>query len=1139
MNQQSTSAEKPELTGHSSVPPEITAEENRVTTYIHLGPEDLLFDIPEADLHRPDGYEIVKELGRGSTAIVYVAREIKLNRLVALKMLRSGRVSREDLARFRREAETIAQLTHPNIVRIHGVGEHCGIPFLSLEYCDGGNLDEFIRGCPQLERLSARIVETIARAVQAAHEQGIIHRDLKPSNILLTDGMVPKVSDFGVAKFADLGRQSTQIGIVFGTPCYIAPEQARGDRDLTDRVDVYSLGAILYELLTGRPPHNGPTPVETMRLVAEANPLPPSRLRPGIDRDLEVICLRCLEKLPALRYASALELAEDLWRYQRGEPIHARPIHHIERIYRWCRRNPRETFLRSMMVVFVVVSLVTLISNWSLRESRNSEFLQYQLTQFSRFDNAIVQYRKWREQALEASELPERSRLFELAQFSLDQAGRILNSAPIQDRESTYWSCRTEAREDGNNEELNRRLDAVRLEVSLAGLKEIALHADLPHGEHGVECYLRCLRDYSIDPSEEDTTGLTVRLRQKPESIRARIADALDHLAILAGPSLLRKQSLRLANDIDPTSASRPLRERLIENDVASLNERSADLPSLESDPRTVLLLGNFLIAAGSEEVGEEILARALERRPRDFWLSHDLAIQLLVGQKRDPIQAVRTMSVARALRADEHAVDFHLGLTLKLARRDVEAIRALKLLLESNPYLEEARDLVARAYGDLGKPRECIEWLQQSRAICPESLSLTYRLAITLREQGNLEEANKLFDRILQFKANKPEDVLFRASSLEYLGRRKESIELLEAACNQFPGHYRLTYQLALLYSRSRNEEKEKELFQRAAELDPMFPPMHRKVGLALMNEKQYAQAIPYLEAANRLEPGRLDTLSGLAKCLAAEGKPEAGRVLFREAHEQQPGDSKLILEYALFLRDVDRLDESRTLLVPLCAREPKNLGAHRGLSTVLQKSYRFDDAYQLLRELASRSEGDRPALDRVQPWLHEADLLRRRDSDWKRYSREKILPTDAWELLALAKFADQWRQEPTVAVDIFRAAFIRHSRFLQEPTGQNRIDAARVAMHAARDFDSPNETRSQCRDAAREWMSIEAGLIEQRVTSGLLHEVTAAKQRAANLLDDPDFIEVRDGQDDELLPEEELLAWRPIWDSLRRSSR
>ncbi len=304
------------------------------------------------------GYEIVSILGRGAMGVVYKARQRGLDRLVALKMILSGEhASAADLGRFQAEANAVAQLQHPGIVQIFEVGEDAGRPFFSLEFVDGVSLHKKIQGTPLPPKEAAALLEKMAEAMAYAHQRGVIHRDLKPANVLLTSAGVPKIGDFGLAKrFEEDESGLTKTGTVLGTPSYMSPEQASGLNEEVGTVsDVYSLGAILYDLLTGRPPFRGTSVMDTLQQLRTREPVPPVQLQPGVPRDLETICLKCLQKDRGKRYASAADLAADLRRFLNGEPILARPVGRAERLWRWCRRNPGKALAGAAAVMGVLI----------------------------------------------------------------------------------------------------------------------------------------------------------------------------------------------------------------------------------------------------------------------------------------------------------------------------------------------------------------------------------------------------------------------------------------------------------------------------------------------------------------------------------------------------------------------------------------------------------------------------------------------------------------------------------------------------------------------------------------------------------------------------------------------------------------
>jgi WD40 repeat protein len=288
------------------------------------------------------GYTILGALGSGGMGVVYKAHQKSLNRVVAIKTVLPGaHVRPEHLVRFRQEAELLARVQHPNIVPVYEAGAAGGLCYLVMEFVDGPSLAQHCGGLPRPPEEAMRLVEALARAVGYAHRQGVVHRDIKPSNVLLTSAGVPKLTDFGLAKHLGAGEGVTATGDVFGTPAYMAPEQALGHvHEVGPAADVYALGATLYELLAGRPPFQGETPLEVLRRVAGEEPVSVRRLCPGVPRDLETICLKCLRKEPARRYATADALAEDLHRFQTGQPITARRVSAAERLWRWAKRHP-------------------------------------------------------------------------------------------------------------------------------------------------------------------------------------------------------------------------------------------------------------------------------------------------------------------------------------------------------------------------------------------------------------------------------------------------------------------------------------------------------------------------------------------------------------------------------------------------------------------------------------------------------------------------------------------------------------------------------------------------------------------------------------------------------------------------------
>jgi WD40 repeat protein/serine/threonine protein kinase len=401
---------------------------------------------PEARPPRIGNYQILEEIGRGGMGVVYKARQTTLSRIVALKMILAGEhAGLRERSRLRNEAEAAAQLLHPNVVQIFEIGEHEGLPFLAMEYVPGGNLNRMLRAKPQAFRWSAKLTETLARTIHVAHQRGIVHRDLNPSNILMAPDGTPKISDFGLAKFLLDNNGVSLNGLILGTPPYMAPEQvSRNGRSIGAGTDVYALGALLYEMLTGTPPFRGLTPMETLCQVLEGELVPPSKLRHGLPEDLETICLKCLEKDPVRRYSTADDLAADLQRFQENQPILARRTSKLRQAWQWTCRQPLAASLLGVSLL-LFLTLLTVVLGYSIHLTEVNLRLEHESSQ-AMSANTIIRInqdkferevqdtarRQWYDaklnqvkQALEAGQIELAQELFEGVRAELKPRDRL------------------------------------------------------------------------------------------------------------------------------------------------------------------------------------------------------------------------------------------------------------------------------------------------------------------------------------------------------------------------------------------------------------------------------------------------------------------------------------------------------------------------------------------------------------------------------------------------------------------------------------------------------------------------------------------------------------------------------------------
>ncbi len=390
----------------------------------------------------PAGYEVLEELGRGGMGVVYKARQRTLNRLCALKViLDAGHADTDQRVRFLIEAEAIARIKHPGIVQIYDFGTYGGLPYFSMELCENGSLADRLRHGPLTAREASAIVENVARAVHAAHESGIVHRDLKPGNVLLAADGSPRVTDFGLAK-RTYTEGHTQTGAVMGTPSYMAPEQAGGKKEIGPAVDVWALGAILYEGLSGRPPFGAATPLDTLMQVIDDEPVTLRQLNKKVPVDLETICHKCLHKIPAKRYQSAGALAEDLNRWLTNEPISARPVGTTERVLRWVKKRPAIAGLAALLAVLTIGSMMVILSFY--RDASEQARIAGQeretaLEAETRARTAQGEAEGQRDHAELRTQMSQYA--FRLAQIQRELAGKGLSESGISRASSLFEQC--------------------------------------------------------------------------------------------------------------------------------------------------------------------------------------------------------------------------------------------------------------------------------------------------------------------------------------------------------------------------------------------------------------------------------------------------------------------------------------------------------------------------------------------------------------------------------------------------------------------------------------------------------------------------------------------------------------------------
>jgi len=604
--------------------------------------------------------------------IVYRGRHLKLKRPVAIKMLLAGGFAGPlEHERFKREAEAIAALCHPNIVQVFDAGECDGHPYFVMELLERGSLAQQLDGSPRSSRDAAATISILARAVHAAHAGGIMHRDLKPGNILVALDGTLKVADFGLARRSDYSGQSTAITITgthLGTPSYMAPEQAAGAAtEFCPLIDIYALGAILYEMLTGRPPFRGETPAETERQVLSDEPVPPTRLNPTVPRDLQTICLKCLQKDPARRYASAADLADDVERFSRGDPILARPVGIAERALKWCRRRPSTTLAIAVSVVAMAGALAGGI--W-LQQVEHARDIQ----------EAV---RRESARASIESALPSLSQFVESKQW-LD-AVDVLRTAQsrLEDAQSSDFALRLAAAE----KELEVAQELERIRQSFLS-PEFSGFVSYPSRE----AYARVFRRVAIG---REVGVATAAERVRGSALRQQLLIALDNAAYIeaiSGDNDEARRLLAVARAVEPDPWQDRFRDPAIRQDSSSLQELVKDATGARPAPPShqMILIGMLLSGLDANTAAITVLREAQLRDPSDFsvnlWLSRSLTLE---NNHDDAIQFLRA---ATALNPTDGVTWTELGRAFMRADKYEDAIGALRKAISVDPGFKAAR---------------------------------------------------------------------------------------------------------------------------------------------------------------------------------------------------------------------------------------------------------------------------------------------------------------------------------------------------------------------------------------------------------------------------------------------------------------
>ena len=829
-------------------------------------------------MKRPEipGYEILGELGRGAMGVVYRAREIRLNREVALKMILAGEHTCPDtLARFMAEAETIARLKHPHIVQIYAIGDWEGRPYVELEYVEGGSLGSKLDGTPWPPRSAATLLECLARAAAEAHRLGIVHRDLKPANILMSQDGEPKISDFGLAKTLENDSGLTRTESILGSPNYMAPEQAEGRaKDVVPSADIYAQGANLYELLTGRPPFLAPTILSTLDLVKKAEPVPPRRLQPLVDRDLETICLKCLEKMPQDRYETADALADDLAAYLADEPIKARRSPMSERAWKWIRRHPTTAAL----VLVTTLQILALIGGLSWRRAEILRLDALSRQNAATFKDQIDRYVLLGRDALRRGECEtSRTHLTTALALIRSDASRAGMKEVV---ESLLDGCDRKIAEHRRNESARERLvdfqrlydEAVFYQSDYTGLD---LEANIRAGRASAA---RALARFGRGPGRRGLDGETNGPTPDPryfdakefETINAScyelallLAESVSHPLPGEDPSDQNRQALEILESARKLGGITPayLLRRAAALDrsgdsqrAAAEREQAGRVPASDWSAVDHFLAGEQAYRREDLKLAIESFRHSLAIQPDRFWAQYFLAVCLL--KEHRPAEAQSALTACQSRRPGFAWTYLLKGFAegemreFDLAEEDFHRASERRLNDQERYVMLVNRGVMRTRRG---RNEDAVADLSEAITLKPDQFEAYINLAKAFQSLGRRDEALSTLGKAID--GHPSEAVLYRARSQVYRlhSRPSEALADLLRVVELMPIDPALAadfLEIALIRQQTGHPEESLIASDRALRLGPNRPEIHRVRGVALMTLRRYDEAVGAFDA-------------------------------------------------------------------------------------------------------------------------------------------------------------------------------------------------------------------------------------------------------------------------------------------------
>jgi tetratricopeptide (TPR) repeat protein len=1008
-----------------------------------------------APLPQVPGYLLLGELGRGGMGIVYRARHRELDREVALKMLLLGPYARaETVARFQREARLIAALEHPHVVRIFDVGAVDGRPYFTMELLGGGHLGTHAGGARWPVRKVAEVLATLADAVAAVHRLGIVHRDLKPANVLLTADGSPKIGDFGLARRLDGAEGVTHSGERLGTPSYMAPEQAFGPAaEVGPAADVYSLGAILYELLCGRPPFEGDAALGTSRWVLALEPQAPRRVGGRIPADLSTICLQCLRADPRRRYPTAAALAADLRRFLDHEPIRARSLSWPARTWRWTRRHPVRASLLGSAAAMGALSLSFALV-LGLRAAELERAVRDELSAWASLGSAG----DW-----------------DGARTRLERARARLGDGGGAD-------LRAQVQQAGEQLQLVTDLDAVRAErVALTQ----GSYDDRHNRRVGDRAYERLFAAAGLAMVGEPAEQAAARVRAA--AVRPALVAALDDWALCCSESDGEGRAAwvlsvaRLA-DLGADGRTTPYRDPAAWHDLEQLE--SVTRAAVEGDA------GAQILVTLAERVGKlggtprPLLQRALARHPDDFWLLMALGDETT---HVDPVEAVRYYQAALALRPNSAVAHNNLGGALAKVGRLEEALEQFRSAVAEDPGFAHGLTNLGNSLGLLGDHEESVRVCRLAVDVDPLALTPHYNLGAALARAGRWGEA---VDSFAAAREIGPTDAATRSGlcwALLELGRLEESLSEGREAVRLDPqlasGHSNLAQTLF----RAGDTQGAADHHRRAVELRPDEAGVWINQAQFLQWTGRYAEAVTSAERAVQAAPELARARGTLGTALARVGRLPEALTELEWAAGAEPEDGKTHNNLALVLHADGQLERAIAHYRRAAELDPQLVHARLNSAVALLAADRGPEAEAAATEFLTVAAPQDPQRARATAFLEHCRRVRAAEGPLDALARGERAPTDlspaeASELARAARELGRHR----AAASLFERALDRGPAAGEEAGSNDRwLAACSAALTAAgrgsEGADSTPEERARWR--ARAWQWLEEDLAALRV--------------------------------------------------------